>query len=312
MKEGTVKVRQYALALVVAFFVWLLHNLSLDYSSYLQYRVRLSTDIEGYRSTALSNEVLLLRGKGSGFYILKTKVRRHTFSRIELAVGRKYLTPVKGEEGVFMLKVSDVAEKIRESVEDFEIDFIETETLTFTLEPQAFKKVPVVLASDIHCEPQYMIVGDIELNPDSVTVSGNAKELEGISKVMTRSVALRHVDKSVEGIVALEKMDGFDTNLSDVHYSFAVTRYVERTVTVPVTVENTPAGRNLMVLPSSVTVTYRTPVRARQKDFHFEVDYRDYVRAAGSKLIPRMVGGGKEILSYEIEPRMVECISVAD
>lgn len=312
MKESTVKVRQYVIALVVAFFVWLLHNLSLDYSSYLQYRVRLSTDIEGYESTALSNEVLLLRGKGSGFYILKMRGHKKSFPEIDLALGRKYLTPVRGEEGVFKVKVSEVAEKIDEAVEDLDIDFIETQQLTFNLNKQSYKKVPVVLASDIDCKPQYMVVGSITMRPDSVVIYGNAKELEGINKVMTRSVSLDNVDKSVQGIVSLEHLEGFRIDVDEVHYSIDVKRYVEQTAVVPVTVKNTPADKNLMVLPSTVTVTYRTPVRANVKDFHFEVDYRDYARAASSKIIPTMVGGGRDILSYEIEPRMVECISIAE
>lgn len=311
MKDGTVKIRHFAIALVLAFLFWLLHSLTFDYTSYLQYRVRIHTDIEGYESSALSNEVLILRGRGSGFYILKNRSYKRDFPEIEINLTGKRLTRVKGEEGLFSVKVSDLAEKIDESVEGISVDFIETERLTFNLEKQSFKRVPVVLASDIHCRPQYMIVGDIALRPDSVVVYGNARELEGISKVTTRSVVLPDVEKSVQGIVNLEHLKGFRLNVEEVHYSFEVQRYVENSRVVPVTVKNAPSGRNFMVLPSSVTVTYRTPVRGSVRDFSFEVDYRDFLRSAGSKVIPKMVGG-RGILSYEIEPRVVECISVSE
>lgn len=312
MTEGAGKIKQFALAFIIASFVWLLHNLSEDYSSYLQYRVRLSTDIEGYESTALSNEILLLRGKASGFYILKMRSRKHTFTEIDLVLDHKYLTPVKGEEGIFSVKVSDITEKIDEAVDDMAIDFIETERLTFNLKRQSYKKVPVVLASDIKCLPQYMIVGDIEVWPDSIVVYGNTKDLEGVHRVTTRTVSLERLDKSVQGVVALERLDGFRVDVDEVHYSFDVKRYVEHSKVVPVTVQNMPFGKNLMILPSSVTVTYRTPVRASVQDFSLVVDYQDYIKAASSKAIPKMVGGGRDILSYEIDPKMVECISIAD
>lgn len=311
MKDGTVRIWHFALALALAFLFWFLHNLSFDYSSYLQYRVRLSTDIEGYESSALSNEVLILKGRGSGFYILKNRSYKRDFPEIDINLSRKHLTRVKGKDGVFSVKVSDMAEKIDEAVEGITVDFFETETLTFNLEKQSFKKVPVALASDIRCHPQYMIVGEIELRPDSVVVYGNAKDLDGVSKVTTRSVVLENIDKSVQGIVDLERLDGFRVDAEQVYYSFDVQRYVENTKVVPVTVRNAPKGKNFMVLPSSVTVTYRTPVRGAVRDFSFEVDYRTYLRSTGSKVIPKMVGG-RGILSYEIEPRMVECISVSE
>lgn len=311
MKESTVKIRQYLVALVVSFLVWMLHNLSLDYSSYLQYRVRLTTDLEGYESSALSNEVLLLKGKGSGFYILKNHTHDKDFPVIELSLGRKYLTRVKGEEGVFSVKVSEIAEKLDEADDEVSIDFIETERLTFNLQRQSFKKVPVVLSADIHCLPQYMIVDGIKVRPDSVVVYGNANDLEGVNKVTTRSVVLDKVDNSVQGIVDIERLDGFRVDVGQVHYEFDVKRYVERSEVVPITVKNTPAGKNLMVLPSSVKVTYRTPVRGNVKSFSFVVDYKDYAKSPGSKIIPKMVGG-RGILSYEISPRMVECVSVSD
>ncbi|MFB0973459.1 MAG: hypothetical protein QMB59_02700, partial [Bacteroidales bacterium] len=52
----------FALSLLLAIFVWFIHNMSLDYSVFLQYKVNLETDLVGHAASAVSDETLLIRG----------------------------------------------------------------------------------------------------------------------------------------------------------------------------------------------------------------------------------------------------------
>ena len=65
------------LSLLLAFIVWLIHSLSLQYSVFLEYRVTLSTSIEGRSRTATSEDILIVApsicfdGTVYGFSMLK-------------------------------------------------------------------------------------------------------------------------------------------------------------------------------------------------------------------------------------------------
>lgn len=312
MRKKPVGIGLMIAAIIVACFIWFIHTFSQEYTSYVQYRVRLNTNMEGYEKSALSNETLLVRGKSSGFYLITVKDTQDGFPEVVIDLDEKYLRKSATDENLFKVDVFEIRELIDNELSSIVIDYIETDSLSFNLNRQSFKKVPVLAASDITCRPQYMRTGGIVLRPDSVLVYGDAKDLEGVRNVMTKTIALYDLEKSVQGRVDLEPVEGFRVDEEDVYYSIDVNRYVENTETVPLSIINLPQGKHMMLLPSTVTVTYRTPLRTEIKGMEFVVDYEDYVKSAGSKVIPRMEKEISDIYSYTLEPKMVECISLSE
>ena len=91
-------------------------------------------------------------------------------------------------------------------------------------------------------------------------------------------------------------------------------RYVETSMTLPVTVKGVPSGRTLMVLPSQVEVIFRAPFRPQggrivAEDLSLVVDYADYAGAGSTKVIPRLETK-REIYAWRLNPELVECIQV--
>ena len=54
------------IALVLSFFVWVLYDMSLGYDTFVQYSVEVTSSLAGYDEKAVSNELLVLQGKGDG------------------------------------------------------------------------------------------------------------------------------------------------------------------------------------------------------------------------------------------------------
>lgn len=309
--------RLLLLSLLTACFVWVMHTFSLDYSAMMSYAVCVTTNLKGYAPEATARETLVIRGRGTGFYILRMRGFNRKPAPLPLTVDARVFTPDSEEEGLFRLNVADIRDKIAEQLgERFVVDFIETPQLTFAFARQSYARVPVAAVLDLSFRPQYMQVGEVRLEPDSVLVYGDVKELQKLTQVGTGSISFRNVDKSLQGYVPVEPVPGLRIDCEKVYYDIPVDRYVETTLTVPVTAARVPAGRTLMILPSQVELTFRASFRPRggritADDLALVVDWRDYVKAGSTRVIPKLVTD-RDIYSWRMKPELVECIQVEE
>lgn len=307
--------RLFLVSLLIACFVWVMHTFALTYSATMPCTVQVTTSLQGYASGATARETVLLRGKASGFYLLRMRGTGRKPVLLSIEEDPRHFKPVPGFEDTFSLPVSELRDRLAEQLGDhFEIDFIDAEQLTFTFTPQSFVRVPVVATLEMDFRPQYMQVGEVVLTPDSVSVYGAVKELERITQVRTQPIAYSKVDKPIQGYVELEPQPGLRFETERVRFEVDVDRYVESTMTLPVRVNGAPANRALVVLPSEVELTFRAPFRPQggritADDLSLVVDYADFAGAESTKMIPRLVTE-REIFAWRINPGLVECIQM--
>ena len=300
-------------SVLLACFVWLVHVLSLDYSAYLQYRIRLVTSLDGYASSAVAEETLFARGKASGFYIMRARGINGKLEELSIEADPDLLIPVPGEDGIYVIEVQDIREKIEECLGDhFDIDYFDEESLTFSFERQNCRLVPVVLVTDITVKEQYMQVGGISLTPDSVLVYGPASELEAVTEVRTLPVIRYGLDDNAQGYAQLEKIRGMRLGVERVRYDVKVDRYVEMKKTLPISVVNVPLGKSVVLIPSEASLACRIAFGLRSEPvfnaLSLEIDYRDVASSLNAKVIPGVKGLSPDVYTYDITPGVVECI----
>ena len=306
-------IRLLVASLLIACLVWVMHTFTLEYSATVPCTVHVVSNIRGYAPEAVAKETLLLRGKATGFYLLKARGTGRRPMDLTISVEAHHFRPAEGEEDHFVLPVSDIREKLNEQLGDrFDVDFIETEQLSFAFTPQSYVKVPVEASLDLSFRPQYMQVGQVQLKPDSVLVYGPVKDIQRITQVRTRSISRTRLDKSLQGYVSLEPIAGLRIDAEQVWYDVEVERYVESTMTLPVTASNLPSGATMVMLPSRVEITFRAPFHPRggrimADDLSLVVDYRDFAGAGSTRMIPQLVTQ-REIYSWRLRPELVECI----
>lgn len=306
----------FLISLLLSCFVWALHVLSLDYMAFLQYRVTVTTDMVGYSPAAVADELLLVRGKAAGYYILKAKGFRSGPMNLQIEVDKSAMT--HNNDDSFTLPVQSIREQVMEALgEHIVIDFFDTESLTLKYVRQNYRHVPVTVVSNLEFSPQYMRVGNIQIKPDSVFLYGPADELAQITEIMTEPISRQDLNAPVNGYVKLDAPAGISINRDQVRYSIPVGRYVEVEATKKVAVANVPIQKSLLTLPSEVRVVCRVPFGTRQNAFlnslSVNVDYNDVIDSKSARLIPALVNGSTvPIYKYEIFPPIVEGIIVED
>lgn len=298
-------------ALVLSLFVWVLYDMSLGYDTYVQYSVEVTSSLAGYDEKAVSNELLVLQGKGDGYYVLAKRLRRNKVDKIRIEVDPSFFHPVEGVPDRYFVWTEDIEMEVAQALsEKFEPAFYDTKQLTFDFAPRSFKTVPVDIKSNVSCRSQYMLTSEVAVTPDSVRIYGRTEDVQFIDAVQTKFLSLSGVDRSGSGSIELEPVRGVRLEMKRVNYSFSVARYVEKSEVVDVAVANVPGGRELMVLPSKVTVVYRAAFTGVDDGFvpAVVVDYNDYAASRSGKVIPRLVNADENIFSYEISPLPLECI----
>ena len=308
----------FAASLLLAFVIWVAHNLTQDYFSYRQYKITVVTSLPGFASESESEEILVAGGDAKGYDIIGRRSHRaRNAESVTIEVDPKYFTQDMYRSDLFTVKARDIQETLNQKVgTEFNITYVPDQKLSFVFSRQSNRKVPVVLSETrISCRPQYMTVSDVALEPDSVLVYGNEEDLARIREVHTYPLRLQNLSKPTKGELLLREVPGMRLGSKTVGYSIGVERYVEQTVETDVTAVNVPAGKRLLIIPSRIKAICRLPFKndgsLTRDDIRFEVDYNTVVSSAGAQAIPQLVATKAKIYSCDTDPKVVECI-IAD
>ena len=302
------------LSVLLAFIIWMLHNLSQDYSVFLEYNVRTTLTEVGKVQKTLSNDVLMIRGKAEGYYILKQRIGKRPV--LDIDISKDKLVLKDSVTNLYQVDCENIRGSIVEALgSEVELEFIVTSTLDFKIKKMISKRVPVAAKSAISYNSQYMPVDEIVLQPDSIDIYGEEKLLGTISSVCTKTISFSGVKSQLQGIVDLVPIRWVSFSQDAVYYTQDVARYIEESLTVPVIATGVPEGKSMVVLPSTVDITYRRYFSAKQideDDFVLAVRYEDMMESLDSKLVPELIQKPEDVISYSLSPRFVNCVFIDD
>lgn len=296
------------LSLLLAFSVWMIHNLSLRYNANLKAKVVAECNLDGYEDVSVGSTEVAARGRSTGYKIIASYIRARRPVRISFPKSavqhysddRFYVTGDRLNEYSHLIFGEDV-----------NVDHYLTDTLFFRFPKVNHKKVPVVPVSVLTFRSQYMSKGPLAVIPDSVVVEGEPHLLESISQVYTAPVRHFDISGNISGIIPVEPLRGVDMQLKEAYYSMEVARYVEIVEELPVSVLNVPPDRSLMVFPSAVKVRLRCefPLVDYSRDaIRVCVDYDEFKSSLKGNCLVRMMDVPKGVIAYEVDPVSVRCV----
>lgn len=298
-------------SLLLAFFMWSIMKLSGQYSSYVRYKLEVTSNIPGRSNMAVSTDVLIIEAKSSGFEVLQNSSGGEGKTLLVDGVDSRFLHMYDEVNDLFYLVPDDIKQRVQDALgADVQVVSFATDTLFFKFPQQDNKMVPVVAVSMIKYEEQYMPYAEMVLRPDSITVYGPKDILFDVKQVVTETIKGSRVKEPLTGVVQLKSIGGVRFSQDEVLYSIEVGRYVERSLNIPITIENAPSYANVAIIPQEVTVKFRQPFYKMEElkisDFSVVIDYDEVLRS--DVVRPRLVKKPKEILWEAMEPKYVECV----
>lgn len=298
----------FGVSLLLAFSIWLIHNLTLSYSAVVSVPVVAESNIEGHARTSSNSTIIAARCRLSGYHIVRLNFHS---SRTKVV----YIRPedFKKVDGDMFTISQNVLSGYVSAIfgEDVQLESFASGQVEFRFPVENHRKVPVHIISLFSYKSQYTGVGAVSLQPDSVTVYGEPGIIENVDRVLTEAVTHKNLSSSVHGVAKLEAPSGVRLSAGEVNYSLDVTRYVTVSREVKIGVHNVPSGRSLSVIPSTATVTYRCvfPLSSDPTaNIRFHVDYPDFTHSIGGKLVPKPSSIPAGVIDYELDPPVFECL----
>lgn len=293
----------------MAFSIWLIHNLSLKYSGILSVPVIAYSNIDGHAQISSSPGIVAARCRASGFklwqyYRLQEKKPK------TILFSPENLHLKSGED--FYITSSELNTYFNDIFgDDVQLEAILSQNVTFRFPYENHKKVPVEPVKLLSFKPQYTASKEMKIAPDSVIIYGEPIYLEKIERVYTDAIHLSNLYSEVHGEVKLEPIRGIRFSDTKVDYSIYVTRYVETSAPVKVSMKNVPQDKLISVYPTVAKVSFKCvfPLKYNPADkVNFYIDYSDFVKSVNGRCIPKSDKFPEEILSYTIEPQVFECV----
>ena len=302
----------FALSLLLAFVVWLIHNLSFNYKEQVSVPILAQCSLDGHAFSSSTPSMLHVRCKASGFSLiglLKSSER----APIEVKFASKDLHQKTGE--LFYITAQELESYSPQIFgEGTKVEAYLTDTLFFRFPYQDSRRVPVTGRCKLSYRSQYIASGVLEFTPDSVPVFGAPSVIEGIETVYTRNIEKDDIAGPLHGSVKIEPIPGVRLSDESVEYNLEVSRYVEFESEAFVSVVNVPAGRTVVVYPSvaRVVVRCRFPLISGKADtMRLTIDYNDFKQSVTGKCLPKVTNLPEGTISISYEPEVFECVEVA-
>jgi hypothetical protein len=300
----------FTMSLLLAFSIWLIHNLSLSYNGQVSMPVIASSNLD-YRSNLSSNTcIVYARARTTGYNLIRLN---NVFEEKAKVVNFDKSNLHYYDEDTYYITSSELVEYAHLIYgESVKVEYIVSDTLKFRFTPQDHKKVPVKAVTLLTMAPQYSLTEEFKVEPDSITVYGDSHLLESVESVSTEPLRFYDVKSSFQGEVDIQKIKGLRFSQDQVNYKANVTRYIELTENIKVQARNVPEDKDFKFYPSSVSVTFRTVFPLKEKtisDVALYVDYNDYVKSLSGKCPIHISGLSKEILDYQIHPENLGCVA---
>lgn len=186
---------------------------------------------------------------------------------------------------------------------------VRPDTIDFIYTQGEAKKLPVKFVGDIQAGRQYYI-SEVRFSPDSVMAYAPQEVLDTLNVAYTEELYLEDVSDTLKQRINMARLKGVKFIPSYNDLSVYVDMYSEKTVSVPVTGMNFPAGKVLRTFPSKVQVTFQVGLKhfknVSAEDFFIGVTYEDVLKVEGDKL-PLVVKGIPEFVSHvRVSPSSVD------
>ncbi len=299
----------FLLALLLAFSIWLIHNLSLKYNDYLTSAVIAQCNLEGHSNVSVNRSDIVARCRARGYQVLASRAKA---KRKPVTVSFDPSIMRHKEDDLFYVLSSDLTEYAHLIFgEGATLEYFVSDSVFFRFPEVDYKKVPVHPVYSISFADQHMADGQLKVVPDSVTIYGENHRLETIDKVLTEHIKYSSLSSDIQGVVRLENINGARLSAQEVHYLLDVTRYVEISKTLPVKVLNLPPDKGLQVFPSSAAISAKFTfpiVDDGYENLELYIDYNDYVNSLSGKCPVKLMNSPKGLISYDVDPVAVSCV----
>jgi len=275
-------------ALIFSTLLWAYVRLSAAYDADVDLPVKLTAP-KGFALASGLPERLHARVRGAGWQILLMDFSKTSSFRFDLS--ERAMLP-----GDSILIHSDELSNSAILPSELRVLKVEPDSLDLQFGKAVRKVISIEPRLEVEPVRGYTIVGSPSVTPRAVLVFGAASILDSLSSLPTQPATVRSAREDVDRSLPLsDSLDNFITipNAPVVAVHVSIEAVGERNITrIPVAIEALPPQFELVLIPSTVSVTIRGGVDQLAKltsdSIHASVMYSPVVLDTASEIVPEI------------------------
>ena len=306
------KVGVFLIFVVLSAIFWFLTQLEEVYVTSISYPVEYQDMPEDKIVVGHLPEKIDLEVRGQGFQLLEYKFS-NKLNPLILHLEAYNMQEEKTDTPRHFIVTQKATPRISQQLsQEVEILNITPDTLFFEFAEKISKRVPVHPNITYGFAKQMMLKDGIQIEPDSVNISGPSSVLDTIDRIYTRSRSFQNLQKTVHTSVQLKKSHKqMELATRQVRLTIPVEQYTEGEVEKQLIVENVPDSLVVRTFPKTISITYLVGLSRYEQVipelFRAIVDYRD-VEEGKEQLRVQIDKAPDYLKSYSYAPREVDYI----
>lgn len=244
----------FLMCAISSLVVWFLFSLSNTYTYMIDRPIAFKGFSEKNPINFIHPEKFNIRIKGSGWNLISMRMGLQTDS-LQLD-----MTGISLRDDHFLLSshLKDLNVNLPEEVS---LTGIFPDTIYFNRDVYSRKKVAVALDTNILFKKQFFYGKDIQINPDSVWVTGTPQAINSIDEIRTKKIQYKNIDRDIALTTDLV-IPKIPVQISpqQVNVYIPVEQFTENTVTLPIKVNGNKLNLQVNTYPSLIKVTYLVPM----------------------------------------------------
>lgn len=295
-------IKAFSFFLLFSVIIWLLVQFSKHYTEVIAIPL---TFINAPKDKIVdkTEDKLDLRVNESGFQLAWHKL---SSPEVEVDLNKLPLT-----DGYFAYNLEENRKDLKNQlpIDINKVDFLRKE-IRVPFHQKAIKRVPVLSAIKTQFAPGYSSENGVRLSPDSVRISGPKEMLDTINQLQTKLLKKKNIKTDQKDSVAIAKPPYPQLSLyrNNVEYALEVAKFTEKSVSIPITVINTPKDKKISLFPSEITATFKVSLerynQIQSLDFRVICDYEE-TKNNSKYLIPKLAKKPKDIKNISLSPRKI-------
>ncbi len=300
----------FLVCLLIAFLFWMLNAFTKSYSTVIEIPIEYINIPSDKVSTIALPDKASAEVSGSGFRLLSISFFDSPepilvdFDLGNKQVGFKKLVSSFGPEFLRSQVLNDIPSEL--SLGSLSID-----SLKVIVEDKGSKKLRIGANLDMNIEYPFFLNGKIDISPSHITILGANSLVQNLDSVSTELIKLGNIQENTNKEIALLFPTGIESEIVEVTITIPIDEYTEGEIDVPISILNLPNKKALILLPSSISVTYLVGLskydKVKKEDFNFSVD-ASMIEKGKPVLIVTLNSNPEFIQVQDYSPHKVEYI----
>ena len=306
LKNGR-RIRILFFFLFISFLFWILIKLSKPYTDVVNFNLAYTNVPEGKMLQGEVPDKISVYLRDYGFNLVK-----YNLSRKQLTIDLKSLK--KKSKNTYYLRTNHIKDLVsKQTSSEIDVADIKPDTLFFNMVVSRSKQVPISPDLTLEYQLGYQLLGNLVLNPKTVTISGPENIIDTIYEVLTEPKELKNLNSDIDLNIPIKQIPAgqhVSYSKNSVHITGDVEKFTEERFEVPLEVKNIPDNHILQAFPDKVTVIFNIGLsdyyKVKKEDFRVVCNYNLTIENGLNYLIPEVVDKPAYITEVRVIPDKID------